>query len=61
MKSDKGNNYILVDYHYYENKILTTPRKNITGTCILNGITNIYNKWRKWGLTPKPKIMEKEV
>ena len=37
VQSDRGNNYIMVAYHYDANNILTAPLKNRTGTCILNG------------------------
>ena len=61
VQSDIGNNYILVAYHCYDNNIITTPLKNITGSCILSGITKIHNKLRKRGLTPKLQIMDNEV
>ena len=61
VQSYRGNNYILVAYHYDSNNIVTTPLKNITGTCILNGMTKLYDKSRKWGLTPKLHIMHNEV
>ena len=59
--SDRGNNYILVAYHYDGNNILTTPLKNVTRTCILSGITKILDKSRKRVLTPKLHIIENEV
>ena len=40
---------------------MTTPLKNRTGPCILNGITKIHDKLRKQGLTPKLHIMDNEV
>ena len=62
MQSDRGNNYILVAYHYDANNILTTPLKNRTGPCIPNGIIIIINdKLRKQGLTPKLHIVDNEV
>ena len=61
MQSDRGNNYILVAYHYDANNILATPLKNRTGPCILCGITKIHNKLRKQGLTPKLHIIDNEV
>ena len=61
VQSDRGNNYILVAYHYDANNILTTPLKNRTGPCILSGITKIHDKLRKRGLTPKLHIMDNEV
>ena len=61
VQSDRGNNYILVAYHYDANNILTTPLKNITVPCILNGITKIHDKLRKRGLTLKLHIMDNEV
>ena len=61
MQSDRGNNYILVAYHYDAKDILITPLKNRTGPCILSGITKINEKLRKRGLTPKLHIMDNEV
>ena len=61
VQSDRGNNYILVAYHYDANNILTKTLKNITGSCILNDITKIRDKLRKQGLTPKLHIMDNEV
>ena len=37
VQSDRGNNYILVAYHYDTNNILTTPLKNRTGP--------LHTKW----------------
>ena len=48
-------------YQYDANNILATPLKNITGPCILNGITKIHEKLRKRGLTPKIHIMDNGV
>ena len=61
MQSDKGNNYILVAYHYDANNIITTQLKNRTGLCILNDITKIHDKLRKRGLTQKLHIMDNKV
>ena len=61
MQSDRGNNYILVAYHYAFNNILTTPLKNRTGPCILSSIKKIHDKLRKRGLTPKLHIVDNEV
>ena len=61
MQSYRGNNYILVAYHYDANDILITPLKNITVPCILNGITKVQEKLRKLRLTPKIHIMDNEI
>ena len=61
MQSDRGYNYIFLAYNYDANNIITTPLKNITGPCILSGITKIHNKLRKQGITPKTDIMDNEV
>ena len=61
MQSDRGNNYILVAYHYDANNILTTQFKNIIGPYILSGITKMQDKLRKRGLKPKLHIMDNEV
>ena len=61
MQSDRGNNYILVAYHYDTNNIITTPLKNRTGPYTLSGITEIHDKSIKQGLTPKLHIMDNEV
>ena len=58
---DRGNNYILVAYHYNANNILTTPLKNRTGPCILIGMKKIHDKLIMRGLTPKLHIMDNEV
>ena len=39
MQSEKGNNYILVAYHYDANNISTTPLKNIRAICVLEDYT----------------------
>ena len=61
VQSERGNNYILVAYHYDANNSSTTPLKNRTGPCIPNGIIIINDKLRKQGLTPKLHIMRNEV
>ena len=61
MQSDRGNNYILLAYHYDAKNILTMPLNNRIGPCILSGTTKIHNKLRKSGLTPKLHIMDNEV
>ena len=61
VQSDRGNSYILVDYHYDANRILTTPLKNIASTFILSGINKIHDKLRKQVLTPKIHNMDNEV
>ena len=61
MQSDTGNNYILVAYHYNANNIIPIPLKNRTEPFILNDITNIHDKLRKQGLTPKPHITDNDV
>ena len=43
--------------HNNANTILTTLLKNRTGPCILNEITQIHEKLRKQGLTPKLQVM----
>ena len=58
---ERGNNYILVDYHYDVNNILTKTIKNRTGPCILSGLTKIHDKLRNQVLTPKLHIMDNEV
>ena len=39
----------------------TTPLKNRTRPCILNGTTKVHEKLRKQGLKPKLHIMDNEV
>ena len=58
---ERGNNYILVDYHYDANNILTSPLINRKVPCILNSIMKIHDKLNKWGLTPKLHIVDNEV
>ena len=47
-------------YYYYEKNIITTPRKNITGTCILNVIKN-SQQTEKSEIKPKIQIIYNEV
>ena len=61
VKLDRGNNYVLVAYHYGANNILTKTLKNKEGPCILNGIIKIHDKLSKQGLTPKLHIMDNEL
>ena len=61
VQSERGNNYILVEYHDDTNNILTTPLKNRTGPCILSDITKIHDRLRERVLTPKLHIMDNEV
>ena len=61
VQSDRGDNYLLVAYHYDANNILTTSLNNRTVPFILNGITKIHYKLRKRGLTPKLHIMDIEI
>ena len=61
VQSDRDNIYILFNYHYDVKNILTTPLKNRTELCILNGITKMYEKLRNRGVTPKLHIMDNEV
>ena len=61
MQSDRGNNYILVEYHYDANNIITSPLKNLIGPCTLCGITKIHDNLIKQGLTPKLHIVDNEV
>ena len=61
VQSDRGNNYILMAYHYDANNIITTTLKKRTGPCIISGVMRIHDKLRKQGLTPKLHIMDNEV
>ena len=61
VQSDRGNNYILVAYHYYANDILTILLNNRKGPCIPSGIAKIHNKLRTRGITQKLHIMDNEV
>ena len=61
MQSDRGNNYILVAYHYDAKNIVTLPLNTRTGPCILSDITKVYIKFKTRGLTPKLHIMDNEV
>ena len=42
MQSDRGNNYSLVSQKYNAKQIIIATINNITGTCILSGITKIH-------------------
>ena len=44
VQRDRGKNYILVNYHYDTNNIITALPQNRTIPCILNGITKIHEE-----------------
>ena len=61
VKSDRGNNYIMVAYHCDANNFLTAPLRTRTGLFVMNGLTKLHENFIKQGLTPKLHIMNNEV
>jgi hypothetical protein len=59
--SSRGNQYILVGYHYDSNAILVTPLKNRTAGEITNGWAIINNQLMKAGMKPNTYVLDNEV
>ena len=59
-KSPKGNQYILVLYHYDSNKILTEPMKNRTKAEIVRSYEKLSNYLIDRGIQPKFQILDNE-
>ena len=50
VQSSKGNNYLLVAYHYDSNNILATPLKNCTGPEIGKAHQTLHQQLKDAGL-----------
>jgi len=59
--SRRGNQYILVGYHYDANYIAVTPLKRRTGTEITNGWKKLNATFAKAGMQPRTYIMDNET
>ena len=59
-KSSKGNEYILVAYHYDANAILVQALKNREAKTITEAWENINNRLKKGGLKPNTYILDNE-
>ena len=57
----KGNQYILVLYHYDSNKILTEPMKNITDAEIVRAYAKLRNYLINKGMRPKFQILDNKA
>ena len=59
--SNKGNNYILVIYHYDSNAILAEPMKTRNKGEILQTYRKIHTKLTLQGMKPKLQMLDNEV
>ena len=59
--SNKGNNYILVIYHYDSNAILAEPMKTRSKGDILQAYRKIHTKLTLHGMKPKLQMLDNEV
>ena len=61
MKSSRGNECILVGYHYDANCILAHPAKNRKGPTLVGAWQHLQNEFAKAGTAPEAWILDNEV
>ena len=60
-QSSRGNNYILVGYHYDSNAILAEPLKNRTASEITKTWKIINSKYAQAGMQPNTYVLDNEI
>ena len=60
-KSSRGNEYILIAYHYDSNAILGLPLKNRRAGTITKAWTSLQEQFTKSGNPPNTWIMDNET
>ena len=60
-QSSRGNNYILIGYHFDSNAILVEPLKNRQAAEITRGWKNINKKCNHAGVQPHTYVLDNEV
>ena len=58
--SSRGNQYIMVAYHYDGNAILVEPVKNRNAQTLVNAWTKLNKRFTEAGLKPTTYIMDNE-
>ena len=59
--SSRGNQYIMVAYHYDANAILVEPIKNRNAQTLVQAWNKLNNRFRQAGVTPTTYIMDNEA
>ena len=60
-RSSRGNQYILVGYHYNTNCIIVEPLKNIIASTITSAWTNLHKTFEQAGIAPNTYIMDNDT
>ena len=59
--SSRGNEYILIGYHYDANAILGVPLKNRQAVTITKGWQHLHSQYSKAGVAPSSWILDNET
>ena len=59
--SSRGNEYILIVYHYDANAILGVPLKNRQAVTITKGWQHLHSQYFKAGVAPSTWILDNET
>ena len=60
-RSFRGNEYILVRYHYNANCILASPIKNRKGSIIVDVWQSLHNTFKKSGIAPSTYVLDNKI
>ena len=60
-QSSRGNQYILVGYHYDSNCILGIPIKNRKGLTLTKVWTALYNDFKKASVVPSTYVLNNKT
>ena len=60
-RSSRGNQYIIIGYHYDANAIIAIPIKNRTSHTITEAWTTLHKKFSKAGVAPNNYVMDNEA
>ena len=60
-KLSRGNEYVIVGYHFDANCILATPIRNKKGATIADGWRTLHNDFKKVGVAPSTYVLDNEV
>ena len=58
--SSRGNQYIMVAYHYDANAILVQPIKDRNATSLVQAWTTLYKRFSAAGVTPTTYVLDNE-
>ena len=61
IKSSRGNEYILIGYHYNANCILAHPIKDRTAQSITNAWEHLHQEFTNAGVSPDVWVLDNEI